>query len=213
MSDDKNYIIDPLTCICKLALLHFMPVKTKLAINQHTLHIHEYSCYQWIERIKNGDSRKDLSHLSASIFKATQWYIVKSKEYVELDDITRTSIRNISEFSVKGLQKLQKSTYHEDTPTVIILQYLINMLSDALKNEWDGTKYIESQINNEKTISEKIKSNFDSGVINSISKMLTDAENNSNNDDIVAIIECVHKILMNKDVIFNNMMKKINTTL
>ncbi len=60
MTDDKSYIIDPLTSLCKVALLYYFPEKTKLAINHHVLSIQTYSIYQCLERKINRDSRIDI---------------------------------------------------------------------------------------------------------------------------------------------------------
>lgn len=213
MTDDKNYIIDPLTAICKIALLHFMPDKTRLAINYHVLHIQEYNCYQWLERMKNGDSRIDIANLNTPLLKVVKWYILENNEKVNMDEMTNNSIRLIVKFAILGMIKLQQYTYHKDCAIKIILQHFINLLNDALNNTWVEDKYKETNFNIN-VLSSKIKNNYDSHIINSISKILNDANAQTNSiDDTAALVLCAHQLLLNRDTCFLNMMKEINTTL
>lgn len=213
MSDDKNFIIDPLTSLCKVALLHFMPEKTKLAIGHHVLYIQGYSYYQWIERMTNGHNRIDISNLNTPLLKAIKWYIMDSDEKVQMDIETNKSMRTITEFAIMGLIKLQRCTYYSDLAINIILQYFINMLSDALDNKLDENKCISIEKNNN-ILSDKIKVNFDTQTVNSIAKMLSDAEKIKNsNDDVIALTDCVHRLLINRDTNFIKLMREFNTTL
>ena len=134
MADDKKHILDPITCICKLALLHLLPDKTKLAIRHHVLHIHGHSCYQWLERLANGDSRIDISNLSGSLYTAAKWYIVEGADLVDMSEETSGHFRIIVEHSILGLKKLQ-GTYDNDVTIIIVLQYMVNLLQDALDDQ------------------------------------------------------------------------------
>lgn len=212
MTDDKSYIIDPLTSLCKVSLLYFMPEKTRLAINHHVLSIQEYSSYQWLERMKNGDNRKDISNLNAPFFKAIKWYILESTDRANLDEETSLSIRIITQFAIKGLTKMKNNTYNSDISIKLIIQYLINMLTCALQDNWTEDNYIKPDNNG--ILSDKIKNNFETHTINSIAKMLNDCNKiEGSNEDINVLIECVHKLLINRDLIFVKMMKDINTNI
>jgi len=212
MADDKSYIIDPLTSLCKVALLHFLPEKTKLAINHHILYIQGYSYYQWIERMINHDSRIDISNLNTPFIKAVKWYILDGSERAQMDRELVESIRIITKFAIKGLVKLQSNTYSTDIAIKIVLQYLINMLNNALSDNWVDETYVKSDSNN--ILTDKIKNNFEPNAINSIAKMLSDADKIENSaDDISALIECAHQLLINRDTVFAKMMKDINTVL
>lgn len=212
MTEDKSYIIDPLTSLCKLALLYFMPEKTRLAINHHVLYIQGYSYYQWIERMKNGDSRIDISNLNTPLLKAIKWYILDGAEKIEMDEQTYASILIITNFSIKGLIKMQNNTYVNDLAIRVILQYFINMLRNALTADWSDEDYVKSD-SHTNIISDKIKNNYDPHIINSIAKILNDANETNSAEDINALIDCAHRLLINKDKNFVKMMKEINTTL
>lgn len=210
MSDDKLCILDPLTCVCKLALLHFMPDKTKLSVSSHVLTIQEPTCYQWIERFKNGDIRLDISHLNGSLFKCLQWYVIESPDRMPLSQKTLDSIRTIVEYAIKGLLKLQTGVYRDHQPVRIIIQYFINMINDALDGVWDETRYIHLDVRS--SLSERIKACVDEQIIQSIASMLLDASR-MNHGNVNAIVDCVHQILSNRDVVFVRMMREVNTIL
>ena len=212
MADDKTYIIDPLTCLCKVALLFFMPEKTKLAIGHHVLYLQGYSYYQWIERMKNGDSRIDISNLNTPFLKAIKWYILDNPYKAQLDKETNESIKIITQFAIKGLIKLQSSTYNNDCAIKIILQYFINILRNALDGKWSDEECVMTDSNN-RILSDKIKNNFEPHIFNSIAKILNDANMETSADDINVLIDCAHRLLINRDTIFVKMMKEINTTL
>ncbi|XWV26651.1 hypothetical protein QJ857_gp0409 [Tupanvirus soda lake] len=214
MADDKTYIIDPLTSLCKVALLHFMPGKTKLAISHHVLYVQGYSYYQWLERMKNGDSRIDISNLNTPFLKAIKWYILDDcPEKAAMDKELTNSIRTITHFTILGLSKLQNCTYNNDPAIKIILQYFINLLRDALDNIWSEDKCVKMD-NNNNILSDKIKNNYEAHTINSIAKMLSDADKIKNSqEDVMALIDCAHQLLINRDTTFVKLMKEVNTTL
>ncbi len=63
-------------------------------------------------------------------------------------------------------------------------------------------------------LSEKIKNNFDANMVNSISKMLYDADQlKDSQDDINVLIKCAHELLKNRDSTFIKLMKDANTIL
>ena len=213
MADDKSYIIDPLTSLCKVAILHFLPEGTKLAINHHTLSVQRYSYAQWMERFKNGDSRYDLSYLETPFLKAIKWYILDTDEKAEMDEELSNNIRIITTFAVKGLEKLQKNTYHNDRGVKITLQYFINLFRDALSGSWNEDNVVKMDYDNS-ILSEKIKNNFEPQIINSIAQTLTDADKMGKSiEDINALVDCSHNLLINRDNVFVKLMKDINTTL
>lgn len=210
--NDKNYILDPLTCLSKIALLYFMPEKSKLAIGHHVLYLQKYSWTQWIERKKNGDNRNDLSKLDIPITKAVMWYLVINPSKIDLDEEFEKTIKKITEFTIKGLLKLQQYTYQDDKAIKIILQYFINILRNALNGEWDDNICVIIE-DNSSVLTDKIKENLESQTFNFIAKILSDCDNNECRDNIDTLIECAHKLLLNRDNNFVKMMKNINTIL
>lgn len=216
MTDDKSYIIDPLTILCKIALLHFMPEKTKLAIFHHVLYVDDYSCYQWLQRTIRGDSRIDMSNLNISLLKGIKWYILDGDEKINMKPELEINIKTITKFAIKGFKKLQNHTYATDNAIKIILQYFINLLTDAMGNNWKEETYVKTDISNS-ILSDKIKNNFDPEIVKAIADILNNADklesNKDKTEDIAALVNCAHDLLIIRDKSFVKLMKEINTTL
>lgn len=210
--DDKTYIIDPLTLLCKLALMYFMPDGTKLRISHHILHIQENGYMQGAIRMINGDTRKDISNLNMPILKAIKWYILDDEERIVCADLSvLENIRVITFFAIRGLRKIQTLTYGSDISLKIILQYFINILTDAMNDIWNDNSIVEYFAEGS-ILTDTIKKNYDPHIIQSIAKMLTDADKpgiTQTNIDI--LIGCAHKLLISRDTEFVFMMKGINT--
>ena len=60
---EKNVIIDPLTCIVKLAVLSFKAPGTKISISKNSILFHEPNFFQGTWRFFQGDKREDLHNL------------------------------------------------------------------------------------------------------------------------------------------------------
>jgi|ERR1044071_475259 hypothetical protein len=212
MADDKSYIIDPLTTLCKLAILYFLPDNTKLSISNHVLHIQEYTYLQGAKRMMNGDNRKDISNLNTPIIKVIKWYILDNEEKIEFtDDKINLNIKTIALYAIKGLKKIQMNTYNSDLSIKIILQYFINILTDSLENKWDET-HIVKNLSEGSVISEKIKNNYDAQIISTATQILTESEKSSTKDSTI-MINCLHDLLGVRDSNFISLMKELNTTL
>lgn len=210
MNDDKFYIVDPLTTLCKLSLLTYMPERTRLSINHHVLHIQEYNYLQWMERMKNGDNRFDVSNLNMPITKVIQWYLLSE---TNIDPKIINNIKIIATYAVNGLRKLQMETYEKDKAMIIILQHFINQLSDALNNTWDENRMAKTDSDTNNIISDKIKNGYNLHTIDSIASIIQKVDNMTDQRDILVLTESAHKILMNRDEEFVKLMKEINTVL
>ena len=212
MSNDKKYIIDPLTCLCKLALLNFIPDGTKIGIHNHILQIQEYHGWQWLERMGNGDKRFDMGNLIPSIIKAIKWYILDGEEKMEMDDELSEKIINIANKSILGLDKL-KNTYKNDYSITIILKYFENLLRDSLNNTWNDENLIDIDYNPDQILSDKIKKNFTRENIITISKMMDDAMNTDELKNKNSLVVCIIQLLDNMDENFKKLMNDIVTKL
>lgn len=143
---EKNIIIDPLSCLIKLALLTFYPVGTKISISDNRINISEPSIFQGTFRFLNGDGREDLHNLCIPILKGIEWYWnPEDKEMISLFD-----------YSIQGIEKL-KNTYPSNSVIShcldLYMQYLIckkgnthinNRGSNSIKNNKDDEQSIEN---------------------------------------------------------------------
>lgn len=206
MSANKNFIIDPLNTICKLALLYFLPEKTKLAINNHAIEIQQYSTYQWIGRTIYGYKRHDISELGPYLIKAMKWYIIDNEEQLDMDPTLSQSMITITKYAILGLKKLRDHTYVDDSTTDIVCQHFINLFQESLDQVFDQEKYPHSTSMN--VIIEQIKNDFDPQVIIYISNCFINANDKiKSENDVLAMITSVHNILGNRDEIFLKFIK------
>ena len=216
MSDDKNYIIDPLTCLCKFALLDLMSDGTKISISSHVLNIQKYNQWQWLERMTNRDTRFDIANLVPSVIKAIRWYLLDdddNKEKFEMDSDLREAIVIIARHALSGLNKLKK-TYKGDYNVIINLQYFGNLIRDALEDEWNENDVIDIETNPDSTLSDKIKQNFNQQNVTMIGKMLTDATKaESSRENTESLIDCIAKLVEGMDTNFTKLMKDLTTKL
>jgi hypothetical protein len=211
MTEDKMFIIDPLTTLCKLALLYLLPEKTKLSIGGHILCIQEPTFYQGLQRLGNRDYRTDLSYLNAPLYKAMKWYLLDNTDREAMEESSIANVKTITRFAVAGLSKLQKGAYKNDMCMNVILQYFINMLTNALDDEWNEKYYVTDF--GESVLTNKIRSSYEKSTIESIAKMLGDAQNADSDLTNKTLSTCISKMLDTRDVVFIQMMKDINTIL
>ena len=98
--DDKNIIIDPMSCLIKLSILKFCPIGTKISIGDNMITILDPGLLQGAVRFIKGDGREDLHNLYIPLIKSIEWYY-KSK----ID----SEIKTLFDFSINGLEILKLS--------------------------------------------------------------------------------------------------------
>ena len=87
----KHYVLDPLTCIIRCAILSFKPKGTKISICENKISFCDPTFLQGTIRWGSGDKREDLHNIYQPILKSTQWYVKENED-----------IRNIFRLSKKG---------------------------------------------------------------------------------------------------------------
>lgn len=107
VKQDKNPVIEPLSCMIRLAILSFKPVGTKICIFENSVYIQEPSLLQGPIRWIGGDKRNDIHYLLDPINKALKKYDLKNN----------ISLQNIFNLSVDGLKKLKRG-YNKNYSTV-----------------------------------------------------------------------------------------------
>jgi hypothetical protein len=204
----KNCILDPITCLCKLALLYFYP-DAKLRINDNALEIQEPSVYRTIVRIKYSDSREDIFYLHQPIIRAIQWYLHTNEKNAQINEDTKNNIINITKFAIKGLVELQKT--YKCGNVVLTLQYYIIILQNAIAGTFNEITTYQIE-DSDVTIAEKIKQDFQE--LNDISNMLNSAENQKNNPEkLNNYLNFIRNSLEIRDTNFRKIVVMINTTI
>lgn len=103
-NEPAKQILDPLSCIIRLALLIFKESGTKISISNNRIYYQPPTILQGTMRWTNGDNRNDLHNLCNPIEKSIQWYEPEDNE----------DIANIFKYAVQGLDKLKESYIHKD---------------------------------------------------------------------------------------------------
>ena len=81
---DKNFILDPLSCVIRLAILSFKPSGTKISITRNKISYNEPSILQGTIRWSQGDNRDDLHNIYNPLKKATEWFDISSSELTNI---------------------------------------------------------------------------------------------------------------------------------
>ena len=184
-----EYITDPLVCLCKLAILSFMPPGTKLAFGEHVIHIQGYTRYQWIERSLSRDSRADISLLNTPIASAIKYYLI--------DDPSEDTL-TLTRYAIKGLVKMRDDTYADAASVRLVLQYYINHLTAALEGRW-----LESELLATQTCHVELDNPSYADTTRTVARMLTDADQRDRvPGDARALITCTHSLLRSRDAAF-----------
>lgn len=119
-----NMIIEPMSCLIKLALLNFYPKGTKITVQDNQILFDEPTFYQGAIRYLYKQGREDLHNLFNPIQKSIDWY---------------TNINSDTEFifnlAIDGLGIL-KDTYTESSTIKHTLNYYIKTLEERnIKHE------------------------------------------------------------------------------
>jgi hypothetical protein len=98
---DKNIIIDPMSCLIKLSILKFYPVGTKISVNDNAITILDPGFLQGTVRFFKGDGREDLHNIYIPLIKTIEWYWNKYEDNKE--------IKVLFDYAVNGLEILKSS--------------------------------------------------------------------------------------------------------
>ena len=127
----RKQILDPLSTLCKLALLTFYENGSKISINDNTIEIQRSESKQWIIRTYRGDNKEHISLLYNPIVKAIQWYIFQNQKKTNLEEKNTDTNNSVPE--QKNLDPEKKTLNLEQT---------LNAFSDEEKQ--DAIKNIAS---------------------------------------------------------------------
>lgn len=218
MSTHKQ-ILDPLSTLCKLALLSFYENGSKISISTNIIEIHKNNIGQWALRRYTGASKDQIFLLHNPIIKAIEWYILNKKS----EELT-SSVKNIIYFAINGLEKLKKTYKDKDTDGNVILaiQFLINNLKLSLIDNFSVDMFSlfngieKEQVEKPSHILnyEKIQEIWNLDTIRNISNQLTLCDKNKLNIlDIDFMLESLSLMLRNTDAKFKKLVNDMNEML
>ena len=190
---EKNFIIDPFTCMVRLAVLSFKPVGTKISIFDNMIKYNDPSLFQGTIRWSNGDNRNDLHNLYGPIKKAIKW-----------DDLTDQVIYSIFSCSCTGINIL-KSSYINNSTIYHSLVLYEKIITESLK----GIKPKESDDDDDKNkIYTELKNLWNDNEIEIINNLIKEMKKKDKKEQqfLIDAIDSIISIKENKVrlIIFEN---------
>ena len=83
-NNNKNQILDPISCIIRLGMLSYKHEGSKISINDNKISFHENRFFQGLLRWNSGDSRDDLHNLHNPIQKISEFGKFDKEIFVNL---------------------------------------------------------------------------------------------------------------------------------
>jgi hypothetical protein len=160
----KDILIDPMSCLIKLAVLSHLPDGTKMSIINNKILFIEPNILQGAIRFFQSDNREDLHNLFNPIQKGIKWYWNNEDE----------GIKYLFKLATNGLYVLKKS-YPLHSTIQHTLDYYIKLLdSKELVDEKleEDVSTQESEINTTKSIYTFLKGLWNKREINIIIELL-----------------------------------------
>mgnify|MGYP001222291411 CR=1 FL=1 len=183
--NQKNLILEPLSCILKLGLLEYKEKGTKISIIDNSIHFNEPSLTQGLTRLFNGDCREDLHNLYHPLIKSIEWH--------PLDDYSL-----LYQQCKNGLNLLN-SVYDNNTTIHHTINHYISII--------DGTNKIETPETN--PIIDQLKDIWSIEEIKAINELISLIVNGKNKE---IYIKSLNDIVSAKELTVNALIKKISTT-
>lgn len=110
---ERNLILEPLSCLLKIAIIQYKESGTKISVDSNSLFYQEPSLYQGFMRSMRGDRREDLHNLRNPLLQCLEWYDRKDPIYEYLYEQCRL-----------GLLKLKESYSPESTIHHTLTHYM-----------------------------------------------------------------------------------------
>ena len=203
----KHFVLDPLTCIIRCAILGYKPKGTKISISENKISFCDPNFLQGTLRWTSGDKREDLHNIYNPILKSTQWYSRENED-----------INNIFKLAKRGLDKL-KNSYEENSIISHSLELYINIIdlfintsgecmNDFFKSKEGDLENIENSIEDNK-IYKQLKDLWNDNQIKIVNSILIQVESDKKNSR--EWLEALDIILSSKEKCVNDIIIK-NTT-
>lgn len=189
-------LLEPLSTIIRLCILHFDLEGTKIAIYNNRIFNQAPNFMQGTVRWTYGNKRNELHYLYRPIIIATQKYNINNED-----------IKNIFKYAIKGLEKL-KSTYKKNDGTIIchsidLYKEAINkaILKEKIKNI-DKLEEMNNLIKCDEITTrlyEEFYQLWDNDQIKIISELINKADKTDDYLDKLSFIKAIDSILKNKE--------------
>jgi hypothetical protein len=123
-NEAKQYLLDPLSVIIKLAIISQKETGVKLSVSNNILYIQEVGMFQSIVRYYFNYTKSDINFLYNPIELACKFFLNHDKEI-------SVPVKNLFLCALRGLDKL-KDTYCCCSVIIICLNYYCNLITNYL---------------------------------------------------------------------------------
>jgi len=184
-TNQKNLILEPLSCILKIILFQFEKEGTKVSVSDNAILFNEPNVTQGIIRSFYGDCREDLHNLYHPLIKATEWYPIQ--EYPLFYSECK-----------KGFELLNK-VYDDNTTIHHTISHYVSILDETNKQSLPATNPIIDQL----------KDIWNTDEIKAIEELLKLILNDKNKD---IYRKSLNDIVSAKEKIVNQYIQKVSTS-
>ena len=220
IKQEKNMVLDPLTCIIRLAILSFKPIGTKISINNNRITYCEPSIFQGTLRLAFGDNREDLHNIYNPIKKATLWF-----------KNTDNNINNLFNYAIKGI-KLLRDSYSKNSTIYHTLKLYQDLIKINLKNKQNTKQCLTADETEDESNAEdkakkielnkiylKLKNLWNQRELSIVNNLIIelkhkiDNKKNDNQEEIDAIFHALELILKVKESLVSKIILEETTIL
>ncbi len=135
--DHNLYILDPLSCIVKLAILSKKPIGTKIFVHNNIIYIQEVGLFQGFCRaFINVTNKTDLKYLYNPIYYACETFM--SEEFIK----THIGISKLFISAREGLKCLTE-TYKNCSIIQLCLFYYIQIMSNYIDKHYNKNLFMD----------------------------------------------------------------------
>jgi hypothetical protein len=210
-NSDTQQIMDPLSCIIRLGILHFKEEGTKISLYYNKITFQTPTILQGTKRWSNGDNRNDLHNLYVPIKMACNMF----------NPHINREIADIFSICIKGLTNLQKSYKKNSDSNLVIhcLNHYINIITEHLTIDVDSSiEEEDSRIRRDRREEVEVETlpiNFEglwtNEEIHIIHELFVLAEKKRDRDGLQYIINSMESILEEKDNNLQKMLQRLST--
>lgn len=144
INQEKSHVIEPITCMIRLAMLGFKPKGTKICIFDNSIYIQEPSVFQGPIRWMSGDNRNDIHYLMEPINKALKRCNSTNSS------ASSENLKNIYKLAMKGLVRL-KSSYAKYHNTSSLTSHCIELYIKTIQDHLEGNQTEDSEGDDEES--------------------------------------------------------------
>ena len=195
-------LLEPLTCIIRLAMLNFQEVGTKIAIYNNRISSQLPNIIQGAKRWVYGNKRNELHNLYKPILISLKYY----------DRNNNSDISTIFEYAIGGLENLTQTYSEHENDIVCHSIKLYKEILSATKKQ-NARSDVESQLSKDDItlpLYERFNQLWNERQISIISALLQEAEEayeNEEEDELNALLNAIDQLLQTKE---NSSVKLIN---